>query len=198
MTSGDEVDDRDLLERMLDGHEGSFTELYRRRQAAVYRFALQMTGEAGIAEDVTQEVFLVLIKHGHRFDASRGSLASFLFGIAHNMLRRRLEKDQASEPEAAVEDIAGDEDVLEDLTRRETVDQVRRAVLSLPPVYREAVVLCDLEDCSYEEAAATLECPVGTVRSRLSRARTLLAQKLGQGRPIATGAVRAGSPRNMG
>src|SRR5579862_7804494 len=172
MMGVDERDDGDLIGRMLDGDETSFTELYRRRQAVVYRFALQMTGETAIAEDVTQEVFLALIKHGRKFDPSRGTLASFLFGIAHNMLRRRLDKDRAFNPvtpeaEAAAEDLAGGEDVLEDLTRRETVDQVRRAVLSLPPVYREVVVLCDLEDCSYEEAAATLECPVGTVRSRL-------------------------------
>ena len=59
------------------------------------------------------------------------------------------------------------------------MDQVWRAVLSLPPAYREAVVLCDLGDASYEEAAAALECPIGTVRSRLNRARAILAQKLG-------------------
>lgn len=197
MISGDERDDVHLLGRMLDGDETSFTELYRRRQAAVYRFALQMTGEAAIAEDVTQEVFLALINHGRRFDPSRGSLASFLFGVARNLLRRRLEKErvsklETSEAEAEVEELAGDEDLLEDLTRRETVDQVRRAVLSLPPVYREVVVLCDLEDCSYEEAAVTLECPVGTVRSRLNRARTLLAQKLGRDQSMA-----AGTARNM-
>jgi RNA polymerase sigma-70 factor (ECF subfamily) len=64
------------------------------------------------------------------------------------------------------------------LTRRESIDEVRRAVLSLPPVYREAVVLCDLGDASYEDAALALGCPVGTVRSRLSRARAMLAKKL--------------------
>ena len=68
--------------------------------------------------------------------------------------------------------------LLDDLARRETVEQVRCAVLSLPPVYREAVVLCDLEEASYEEAAVALDCPVGTVRSRLSRARAMLAEKL--------------------
>ena len=66
-------------------------------------------------------------------------------------------------------------DVLEDLTRRESVEQVRRAVLSLPPVYREVVVLCEFQDSSYEEAALALDCPVGTIRSRLNRARGMLA-----------------------
>src|SRR4029077_7848542 len=89
---------------------------------------------------------------------------------------RRIEKERTAEPLG--EEFAGGEDLLDDLTRRETVEQVRRAVLSLPEAYREAVVLCDLENASYEDAAAALECPVGTVRSRLSRGRAMLAQKL--------------------
>jgi RNA polymerase sigma-70 factor, ECF subfamily len=168
--------DEKLLGRMLEGDEEAFTALYRRRQGPVYRFALHMTGSAAIAEDVTQEVFLALLENGRRFDGSRGPLLSFLYGIARNRVLRRIEKERTAEPVG--EDHAGGEDVLDDLTRRETVEQVRRAVLSLPEAYREAVVLCDLENASYEDAAAALECPVGTVRSRLSRGRAMLAQKL--------------------
>jgi RNA polymerase sigma-70 factor (ECF subfamily) len=168
--------DEKLLERMLDGDEEAFAELYRRRQGPVYRFALHMTGRAATAEDVMQEVFLALIEHGRRFDGSRGPLLPFLYGIARNRVLRRIEKDRASE--AVDEEYAGGEDLLDDLTRRETVEQVRRAVLSLPAAYREAVVLCDLENASYEDAAAALGCPVGTVRSRLSRGRAMLAQRL--------------------
>ena len=168
--------DEKLLGRMLEGDEEAFTTLYRRRQGPVYRFALHMTGSAAIAEDVTQEVFLALIENGRRFDGSRGALLSFLYGIARNRVLRRIEKERVTEPVG--EEYAGGEDLLEDLTRRETVEQVRRAVLSLPEAYREAVVLCDLENTSYEDAAAALECPVGTVRSRLSRGRAMLAQKL--------------------
>ncbi len=171
-----ETTDQDLLQRMLWGDEDAFTALYRRRQAPVYRFALQMTGNVVIAEDVTQEVFMTLIEHGKRFDASKGALASFLYGIARNLVLRRLEKDRSAEPVS--EDYATDEDILGDLTRRESIDQVRRAVLSLPPAYREAVVLCDLQDVSYQDAADVLDCPVGTVRSRLNRGRAMLAQKL--------------------
>ncbi len=166
----------DLLCRMLAGDEEAFASLYRARQAAVYRFALQMTGSVAIAEDVTQEVFIALLEHGQRFDPSRGALASFLYGIARNFLRRRLEKDRWTDAEMV--DTAGEEDVLEDLTRREAIEQVRRAVLSLPATYREAVVLCDLQDVSYQDAAEVLACPVGTVRSRLNRGRTMLARKL--------------------
>jgi RNA polymerase sigma-70 factor (ECF subfamily) len=169
--------DEKLLERALGGSEESFTTLYRRRSGPVYRFALHMSGEAAIAEDVTQEVFLALLESGKRFDASRGTVASFLYGIARHRVLRRIE-DKRPEDLTAADEAMGDDDVLDDLTRRETIEQVRRAVLSLPPGYREAVVLCDLENASYEEAAAALACPVGTVRSRLSRGRSILAQKL--------------------
>jgi RNA polymerase sigma-70 factor, ECF subfamily len=164
--------DQELLALMLLGDEEAFTTLYRRRQGPVYRFALQMTGNTVIAEDVTQEVFMALLTKTAKYDAARGSLASFLYGIARNMVLRRIEII------AEVEDYAGPEDILDDLTRRETIENVRRAVLSLPAVYREVVVLCDLQDTSYEEAASALDCPVGTVRSRLNRGRSMLAQKL--------------------
>jgi RNA polymerase sigma-70 factor (ECF subfamily) len=164
--------DHELLAKMFSGDEDAFTTLYRRRQGPVYRFALQMTGSAAIAEDVTQEVFMALLSKTAKYDAARGSLASFLYGIARNLVLRRIEKT------AEIEDYAGPEDILDDLTRRETVELVRRAVLSLPPVYREAVVLCDLQDTSYEDAAQVLDCPIGTVRSRLNRGRSMLAQKL--------------------
>jgi RNA polymerase sigma-70 factor, ECF subfamily len=166
--------DEELLEAARCGDEAAFTALYQRRQGAVYRFALHMSGDAAISEDVTQEVFLALLEGGGRFDPSRGTLLSFLYGVARNLVLRRVDK----KPFEEADEIATDEDVLEDLTRRETIEAVRSAVLSLPMQYREAVVLCDLENASYEDAAAALDCPVGTVRSRLSRGRAMLAQKL--------------------
>jgi RNA polymerase sigma-70 factor (ECF subfamily) len=168
----DAESDEVLLDRMLGGAEEAFTALYRRRHPAIYRFALQMSGDSAMAEDVTQETFLVLLRQGARFQAHKGSLTSYLYGIARNHVLKRLD------PVVSSEDTECEETVFEDLSRRQTVEQVRGAVLSLPPAYREVVVLCDLQEASYEEAAAALECPVGTVRSRLSRARALLAQKL--------------------
>lgn len=170
---------------MLAGDEEAFTSLYCQRQAAVYRFALQMTGSVMIAEDVTQEVFVALIEHGRRFDPARGALSSFLYGIARNFVLRRLEKDRWTDFQ--IEETASDDDLLEDLTRRESIEQVRRAVLSLPATYREAIVLCDLQDLSYQDAAEALACPVGTVRSRLNRGRAMLARKL-KGRAAPAGA----------
>ena len=169
------LSDEELLEAARGGDEAAFTALYRQRQGAVYRFALHVSGDAAVSEDVTQEVFLSLLAGGGRFDPARGSLLSFLYGIARNLVRRRLEKKR---PEELAEEPVADDDVLDDLARRETIEAVRSAVLSLPTQYREAVVLCDLESASYEDAAAALDCPVGTVRSRLSRGRAMLAQKL--------------------
>ncbi len=175
MPTSFELTDSELLAQALHGREDHFTELYQRRQGGVYRFALQMSGSATLAEDVTQETFLTLLQSGSRYDAARGSVAAFLYGVARNLVMRRLERDRRYEPE---EDSTVDGDLLEDLTRTESIERVRQAVLSLPPVYREAVVLCDLQEASYEDAAAALDCPVGTVRSRLNRARGMLARKL--------------------
>ena len=167
-----------LLERMLDGDEDAFAALYKRRQGAVYRFALHMTNSVPVAEDITQEVFLALLDSGRRFERTRGIVLSFLYGIARNHALRRIDKDSRLQGVHVIEDYSEDEDVLNKIMRRETVCQVRQAVVSLPPIYREVVVLCDLENLSYEEAAAVLECPIGTVRSRLSRGRAMLAEKL--------------------
>src|SRR5262249_2882018 len=141
-------------------------------------FALHMTNSVSTAEDITQEAFLTLLESGRRFDAKRGKVLSFLYGIARNHALRRIEKEWRTANTDPLDDCAGDEDMLNDLMRRETIDRVRRAVVTLPPVYREAVVLCDLENLTYEETAAVLGCAVGTVRSRLNRGRIILAEKL--------------------
>jgi RNA polymerase sigma-70 factor (ECF subfamily) len=172
---------------MLDGEEAALTELYQRRQPGVYRFALQMCGTHALAEDVTQEVFIILIREGHTFDPARGSLAAFLMGVARNLLLRRLQRERFYAPledhddagvESASHMILTTAGPLEDFSRAEAVTSVRRAVLALPVRYREVVVLCDLQELSYLEAAEILGCAVGTVRSRLHRARSLLIAKL--------------------
>jgi RNA polymerase sigma-70 factor (ECF subfamily) len=178
-----EISDSDLLSRAAGGDEGAFTALYRRRQAGVYRFALQMSGRRSVAEEVTQEVFLALIREAGRFDPQRGSVASYLYGIARNHVLRFLERDRnyvamEDEPERESGQWTSAEDTLGDLTRGETIETVRRAVLSLPAVFREVVVLCDLHEMSYAEAAAAVGCAVGTVRSRLHRARGMLLERL--------------------
>src|SRR6202161_1226677 len=92
----DLMDDGVLLRRVMAGDEESFTLLYRRRHPAIYRFALHMSGNVAVAEDVTQEVFMTLIRDVKKFDPARGTLSRFLFGIARNHLRRQWEQDRHS------------------------------------------------------------------------------------------------------
>ena len=180
MKTIEDASDEDLLLRMASGDEEAFGSLYRRRQAGVYRFALQMSGSTTIAEEVTQDVFMVLIRDPKSWDPARGSLAAWLYGIARNHVLRTLERDRNSLPQAEEEwqEPVATGDVLHNLTRGEAIESVRAAVLALPASYREVVVLCDLEELSYAETAAALGCAVGTVRSRLHRGRALLLLKL--------------------
>jgi RNA polymerase sigma-70 factor (ECF subfamily) len=190
MTQTNELSDNDLLRLMLSGDEEALAQLYRRRQGGVYRFALQMSGSRSIAEDVTQEVFLFLMREGQVFDPARGAVGAFLLGVARNYVLRRLRVEHLLSPladdqeeEQGVFQRSADLCPLEDLTRAETIENVRKAVLSLPAKYREVVVLCELQDVSYVETAEILGCAIGTVRSRLHRARALLLSKL---RPAAS------------
>jgi RNA polymerase sigma-70 factor (ECF subfamily) len=176
--------DEALMARIVAGDAQALTELFKRRQGEVYRFALHMTASPQISEDVTQDVFMTVMKDAARYDSSRAPVAAWLCGIARNFVRRRLERDRALLP--LLEDDSGAEselpaaieDPLDDLTRAERIEGLRKAILTLPFRYREVVVLCDLQEMSYVDAAEAVGCAVGTVRSRLHRGRALLASKL--------------------
>jgi|SRR5215472_9622418 len=223
MNKATPITDNGLLRRMLAGDEEAFTLLYRSKHPAIFRFVLHMSGNAAVAEDVTQEVFMALIRDAKRFDPERGTLSGFLFGIARNHVRKRWEQDRRSVPlpdetgdagqhplkapsaqghagraagvangnhngNGAFSTAARAHDEFESL---ETVGRVRQAIATLPENYREVVALCELEEMSYEEAADALDCPVGTVRSRLHRARALLLEKLREP-ALARGSAAAG------
>jgi len=185
------LSDVELLDLARAGHEAAFVALYSLRHAKVYRFSMQMSGSKSIAEDVTQEVFLTLMREPDRYDAGRGSLEAFLYGVARNHVLRRLGADRRYVTIDDNSDLCDsvdqghprDLDPHSELSRAETIESVRKAILSLPEHYREAVVLCELHEMSYAEAAEVLGCAVGTVRSRLHRARKMLLEKL---RPAGT------------
>ncbi len=169
--------DGDLLRRMWAGDEEAFTSLYRRHQAMVYRFALQMSGRTEIAEEVTQDVFMLLMRETKQYDPARGPLPAFLYGVARNFVRRALGRERPSS--LPIEETVAEGDVLGDLTRSERIESLRQAIVTLPASYREVIVLCELHELDYEAAATVIGCPVGTVRSRLHRARALLTVKMG-------------------
>ena len=203
-----ETRDVELLRRLTAGDDDAFLEFYRRHQGGLYRYAIYMSGSPQSAADVVQETFLTLIQHGGKYDQEKGTPAAFLFGIARNHLRKLHEKegryvpllDESGKGHSATgsgdsgnsngtgHSTAGPgqaEMILDGLQHRQIAELLREAILTLPDHYREPVTLCDLEGKSYGEAAVLLDCPVGTVRSRLNRARSILLDKL---RPARIGA----------
>ena len=187
MTQRKTPTDAELLRLSIAGDEQGFTALYRRHQGSVYRFALLMSGSTAIAEEVTQEVFLVLIRAAQRYDPARGSLNAYLYGVARNQVLRVLERERpyvplVEESETAevvmLAQLIAQDDPFGDCTRNELINLVRQAVLALPAHYREVVVLCDFQEMSYAEAAVALDCAIGTVNSRLHRGHALLLKKL--------------------
>jgi RNA polymerase sigma-70 factor (ECF subfamily) len=177
--------DAELLRLTAAGDEQAFAVLYRRYQGPIYRFGLLMCGSVNIAEEVTQEVFLLLVTSGSRFDPSRGPLLPYLYGLARIQVLRFLKRERAyvslvdeNDGEPASDRYIARDDPFGDCSRNEVVRLVRQAVLSLPPRYREVVVLCDFQEVSCTEAAIALDCPLGTVSSRLHRGRLLLLKKL--------------------
>lgn len=183
----DHQSDEELLRRMLAGESAAFAALYQRWQSSLYRFALRMSGSETLAEDVMQEVFLTLMRDGHQY-AGRGSFASYILTMARHSTLRRLHRERrfvtleadAEEAEDAlpIGQIIAETDPFAELTRNELLEAVRASVLALPLHYREVVLLCHWHELSYAEAAEVIGCEIGTVCSRLYRARALLAKRL--------------------
>lgn len=147
-----------------------------------------MTGSESIAEDVTQEVFLSLMRDRSDYQQSRGSVKSYLYGMARHRLLRLLDRERTLVSFDTTDSDVGlapydrrhsHHDPFVDLARDEVVELVRQAVLTLPAHFREVIVLCHLQEMNYADAAEVIKCPIGTVRSRLARARILLFGKLG-------------------
>lgn len=178
----------DLLQLMLTGDETALETLYARLHPVIYRFAFRLGGSAALADDVSQETFLQLIQEGARFDPSRGNATAYLLGIARHVLWNRLDRDQKFVPLAETSDESDLSPTtsidpttpLTSVLQHETVENVRLAITGLPAHYRDVVVLCDLQELSYQDVATILGCPIGTVRSRLHRAHDVLCQRLFQ------------------
>lgn len=187
-----------LLAGAAAGDLEAFGMLYRRHHQRVFRFARAMTGSNDAAEDITQEVFVVLLTDAGRFDSERAAFTTYVYGIVRNMSRHRARRERPSLP---VEDLmrdgrdadAHDVDPSRLVEGAQLAGAVRRALLSLPSRYRELIVLCDLHDLSYEEAAVVVRASVGAVRSRLHKGRQLLRLRLASVREAhqSTGELRA-------
>jgi RNA polymerase sigma-70 factor, ECF subfamily len=170
----EDLNDHQLLRLGRSGDEKAFLALYHRRGQSVFRFALHMSGSREVAEEVVQEVFLALLDGRAAVDEDRGPLEGYLIGMARNRVHsvtrdaRRFKciEDHETVPEAGSS------------SPNNELRTLRKAILALPERYRAVTVLCDLEELSYADAAQRLGCNIGTVRSRLHRARAILESKL--------------------
>ena len=176
-----------MLKQLQLGSEAALTQVYRRLERPLYRFAYAMTGSPATAEEAVQETFLRLIRQPGGLDPAKGSIESYLYGILRNVTRQALRQQFVALEEDFDEPASSLEDPLVLLHRSQANARLGEAILGLPGHYREVIVLCDLEEWSYEAAAATLGCPVGTVRSRVNRARGQLKIRL-QSNPKEEGA----------
>src|SRR6202795_935215 len=178
--------DEELLKRSAKGDEEAFTVLYRRHADVLYRFAFRMTGSAWGAEEIVQDVFMTLAREPGKYDAERGTLPAFLFCITRNKIMKHNERlaRQISLVERQEDGSGGGLTLRDSFTpamwaeQRDRLEKVRAAVMELPIEFRETVGLCELDEMTYDQAARMLDCPIGTIRSRLHRGRALLLAKL--------------------
>jgi len=173
----------ELLLKAGRGDEAAFLLLYERHRTPVFRFACRMLGSAEQAEDVTQECFLSILRRPEAFQADRASLRTYLCAIARHLalkqLRKRGQETLVDDPpEAASPGAAGGRDALSTVIEAEAAKAVRSAVEALPPLQREAVVLFEYQELSLVDIAAVCDVDVGTVKSRLHRARERLRRAL--------------------
>jgi RNA polymerase sigma-70 factor (ECF subfamily) len=170
---------------MKQGDEAAFNALYRRHRDPVYRFALLYCGSPATAADVTQDTFMHLIGNPNQYDPTRGAIGAWLCGVARNLARKQLSgREDATDPADLLDDARLDDSriehqgPLEHVLKNEAAEEVRRAIAAIPPHYRDVLILCELTEHSYADAAQVCGIDIGTVRSRLSRARAHLARLL--------------------
>lgn len=178
--------DRDLVVRWQAGDERAFEQLVTRHEKKVFRLLLRMMGSREEAEDVAQETFLSLHRHGHRFRGD-ARFSTFIYRVASNAAlnrRRTLGRNRARIQKLKVRQAAGDDLPIaprnpEDATiGGDLTTQVRRALETLKPTLRLPVVLYDIEGLAYGEIAEVMGVAEGTVKSRIHRARQALRAEL--------------------
>ena len=173
--------DEKLLQKAGRGDEAAFLALYERHRDTVFRFAYRMLGSAALAEEVAHDCFLSLVRRPDAFDPSRASLRTYLYAAARNLSAKHLRRHGGESPVDELEDepaVAEHEGPLRRLLDAELSEEVRKAVAALPPLQREVVVLVEYEELSLAEAASVVGADLGTVKSRLHRARRRLRRTL--------------------
>jgi len=177
----------ELAKHSAEGDEAAFSELYQRYRDRVYAFAYRMVGVQAIAEDVTQEAFMVLIEHPERHQPDKGSMLTFLCAIARNQiiyyLRRNgrqveVESEQFTNAVESQQKVNVSRDALTQLLDEELAAEINTVINSLPPLQREVILLREFQELSYEEIATVTDVDVNVVKARLHRARQSMERRL--------------------
>jgi RNA polymerase sigma-70 factor (ECF subfamily) len=170
-----------LLQKAGKGDQAAFLELYDRHREPIFRFAYRLLGSVDIAEDVTHDCFLSLIRRPEGFRPERAALRTYLFAIARNLAFKHFRntgretglEEMTEEPEVSPKHTP-----LRRLLDEELAARVREAVFSLPALQREALVLYEYEGLSLSEIAAVVDADIGAIKARLYRARESLKRVL--------------------
>ncbi|MBS1799616.1 MAG: RNA polymerase sigma factor [Acidobacteria bacterium] len=174
--------DTEVVLAAQQGSSDAIAALYGRHSPLVYRFVLRLSRDTATAEEITQEVFLALLRHTERYDPSQASLSTWLCAIARRQLWRHFERNQRFVPFDSADDhlepTSPDDGPDELLSRAEAIAIIRAGLDSLPLLLKEVIVLCELEELTYQQASLILAVPIGTVRSRLHRAKARLTTLL--------------------
>jgi len=189
--------DEALLKRAGAGDQAAFLELYDRHRQPIFHFAYRLLGEADIAEDVTHDCFLSLIRKPENFRPERASLRTYLFSAARNLALKHF---RTSGRETGLDEMTEEPQLpqrhgpLRKLLDEELAAEVRKAVFSLAPLQREALILFEYEELSLNEIAEITGADVGAVKGRLYRARERLKSIL---RPYLTNDRQLNSGREI-
>ncbi len=184
MSDTDAATDADLLPRCRNGDQGAWQALVSRNTRKVFGLAYRFTGRVDQAEDLTQEIFVKVYQTLHRYRDSDGPFGGWLMAVARNHAidnyrRHKQERLRRSEDEDALAAVpAPGEHPVAALEREARARLVHRGLRALPSELRLPLILCDLQGRPYEEIAAELAIPLGTVKSRINRARLELAKRL--------------------
>lgn len=187
-----------LLQKAGKGDQAAFLELYDRHRDPIFRFAYRLLGSVDIAEDITHDCFLSLIRRPEGYRPERAALRTYLFAIARNLALKHFRNTGR---ETGLEEMTDEPEVSPDTPLRRLLDeelaaQVRDAVFNLPDLQREALILYEYEGLSLNEIAAVVDADAGAIKARLYRARERLKrvlrpylnsnQELNSGREIVT------------
>ncbi|MEO8018764.1 MAG: RNA polymerase sigma factor [Pseudomonadota bacterium] len=176
-------DDNQCMAQLASGNTSALRELYQRHGRALLRFSSAMCRSRQVAEDMVHDTFVALLHEPFAFDPAQGTAFGYLCGVLRHRVSRHFRQQKRwvtldTDDDASPVHASDARSPADEIARSEITAAFRHAMLELPLQHREIIALCDLEELPYTAVAGILQCPIGTVRSRLHRARALLTLRL--------------------